>query len=582
MENTNLYPPIIDTYMPAFIRSQNCKVYFSLSSYNNLSDIKYAQISIQYQNTNNSAFNLSTYPTEIKLTKVLEDTSRVDKDKFYVEIGPKDIQGGIFNINTYYKVQIRFCDTNTPDSGVAPSAVWLTDNRQHFSEWSTVTLVRGIDTPIILLNNWNDTNVSVSSTALTVVGTLTFNNTLEKESLKSYKLFLYDDSNDSLCEEAEDIYLSDFSFNEINYSFKFALNRGKTYRLKIEYITENLYEGSATYYLTVATVSAITAPTSLSINAELNQEIGGIHIMLNFKNSAALTGKVIIKRTSAYSNFQRWETLHIVADGQYSTTYDWYDLTIESGVFYKYGFVYETADGVSDIVEIKNSPTWMLILEDIYLMADGLQLAIKFNPQVSSIKYVLNESITNTLGSQYPYIRRNGNTKYLQFSFSGLISSEADEHQIFTNKYLEYGDLIDDYEKYNQNNKINHHNDIIYEQKFREKVMDFLYNNSIKLYRSATEGNVLVKLMDITFTPIATLGRRIYSFSATAYQVDDFNIENLENYNILIKTKNINYSETNEIALQYLRWDSNDSLVISESSIDNNTLIQDSYYSVSE
>ena len=45
MENTNLYPPIIDTYMPAFIRSQNCKVYFSLSSYNNLCDIKYAQIS---------------------------------------------------------------------------------------------------------------------------------------------------------------------------------------------------------------------------------------------------------------------------------------------------------------------------------------------------------------------------------------------------------------------------------------------------------------------------------------------------------------------------------------------------------
>ena len=29
----NLYPPIIDTYMPAFIRDNTCKVYFSISNF---------------------------------------------------------------------------------------------------------------------------------------------------------------------------------------------------------------------------------------------------------------------------------------------------------------------------------------------------------------------------------------------------------------------------------------------------------------------------------------------------------------------------------------------------------------------
>jgi len=35
----NLYPPIIATYMPAFVRTSPCKVYFSLSSFNSPEDI---------------------------------------------------------------------------------------------------------------------------------------------------------------------------------------------------------------------------------------------------------------------------------------------------------------------------------------------------------------------------------------------------------------------------------------------------------------------------------------------------------------------------------------------------------------
>jgi len=38
--------------------------------------------------------------------------------------------------------------------------------------------------------------------------------------------------------------------------------------------------------------------------------------------------------------------------------------------------------------------------------------------------------------------------------------------------------------------------------------------------------------MDINFEPISTLGRRLYSFSATAVEVDEATIENYNKYNI--------------------------------------------------
>ena len=39
--------------------------------------------------------------------------------------------------------------------------------------------------------------------------------------------------------------------------------------------------------------------------------------------------------------------------------------------------------------------------------------------------------------------------------------------------------------------------------------------------------------MDASFTPNAILGRRIVSFTATAYEVAECNIENFKKYDIL-------------------------------------------------
>jgi hypothetical protein len=96
-----------------------------------------------------------------------------------------------------------------------------------------------------------------------------------------------------------------------------------------------------------------------------------------------------------------------------------------------------------------------------------------------------------------------------------------------------FGENLKLYTSYNNNHRITSANDIVYEKLFKDKVMEFLYDGQPKLFRSATEGNFIVKVMEASFSPNATLGRRIVSFTATAYEVADCTIENFKKYNII-------------------------------------------------
>ena len=88
------------------------------------------------------------------------------------------------------------------------------------------------------------------------------------------------------------------------------------------------------------------------------------------------------------------------------------------------------------------------------------------------------------------------------------------------------------YHDYNVENEITPLYDYVYERDFREKVMQFLQSPSVKLFKSMTEGNIVVRLMDVSFTPNDTLDRLVYSFSATAYEIAESTIANYDKYNI--------------------------------------------------
>jgi len=58
----------------------------------------------------------------------------------------------------------------------------------------------------------------------------------------------------------------------------------------------------------------------------------------------------------------------------------------------------------------------------MFLYDGDVQLKIRFNPQVNTFKTDILETKTDTIGSKYPYVFRNGMVYYKEFPISGLIS----------------------------------------------------------------------------------------------------------------------------------------------------------------
>lgn len=542
--NINLYPPVVDTYMPAFlvgssdIQKNTCRVYFSISLYNSLNDIKNAQVTVANQNTNLSVLNKSKYPCEIMLTDIKTDLTRVSNDKYYIEIKTSDIEEG-FQINQYYKVQIRFTAAGAADVSLdTPQAIdsWLAANLSNFSEWSTVCLVRGISVPSLSVSGFD---ISADTTLwslnnVDVVGRLTYADSAETDTLKSYQIKLYD-INNQLLSDSGIIYSNAYSnINEFNYTFEYAFNEGESYYFTFEYETANMYTESNTYEFIVVQEGADKLEATLTATLDNINGCIALHIESDI-GQESFVGNITIRRTSSESNFTIWEDVHTESFEENSKLdYTWYDYTIKSGVYYKYIAQRRSSIGNRGIAIHAEGEPFMMLFDDMYLTGGDGQLNIRFDPSVSSFKRTVSESRTDTIGSKYPYIKRNGYVEYRQFPIGGTITHLMDPSHLITSREEIFRDSLDNYTKFNKdkNVRIDDFNDWTYEREFREKVMDFLYANKVRLFRSATEGNILVKIMDINLTPNSTLGRRIYSFTATAYEVDAATIKNYDKYGI--------------------------------------------------
>lgn len=536
--NINLYPPIVDTYVPSFLVDSGtdkdiCRIYFTLSQFNTMADIANVQVTVRSQYTNLSVLDKSKYPSEIMITNIQEDITKTSDDRYYIELNKTDIQGGKFEINQYYKVQMRFTHKDAP---AAPSNqaldAWLAANIDLFSEWSTVCLIRGISTPQLAVSGFTieGGNISWANYNPIIYGAIRFANEEETEKLKSYQVKLY--HNGSLLTDSGIQYTNiNNDPNSFTYTFKYNFIAGETYKFTIECVTLNLYSALATYEFSVATEK--NEILDMSFGATADEENG--RIVLNIKKSditEGFTGELVLRRASSNTNFTIWEDLKTYTyNGEANIKETFNDMTIESGVWYKY-YIQKRSKGVAASTKYIKTPL-MIIFDDMFLTTKDRQLKIKFNPTVSSFKRTIQESRTDTLGSQFPLIRRNGHANYAQFPIGGLISFQIDESELFTSLEELFGDNLKLYTSHNDKHRITDANDIVYEKLFKDKVIEFLYNEQPKLFRSATEGNFIVKVMDASFTPNATLGRRIVSFTATAYEIAECNIENFKKYDIL-------------------------------------------------
>ena len=155
---TTMYPPIMDTYQPSFIKTQPAKVYFSLEhcDSDDIEKIRYLHFSIVRQDTNASVINIDGEKPSVYIVRFNKNDYNQQNKQYYVDI-PPSIVGGEYQ--TYlYKIQIRadLCGGESPEtlnSNAIAQAVYLNANANLFTEWSRSSLIKPIEQPQVILRN---------------------------------------------------------------------------------------------------------------------------------------------------------------------------------------------------------------------------------------------------------------------------------------------------------------------------------------------------------------------------------------------------------------------------------------------
>lgn len=600
----NLYPPVIDSYMPAFIVGRegsygdgyytgSVRVYFSLSKYNSIQDISAVWLSLVDTTTN---FNVLQSKTSLeKFVKAPEgvsagkgyffkDTKRAGDDCYYIDISEEDIILSSWETGKYYKAQLRFETSEVKSVDNEMDKITTAQNNGVFSEWSTACLLYALTQPIVKLKDFSPTEdnqlnnevVLPSSRDNVVAGKISFKKRLnergvpmeeEEEELESYKLYFYkkdSDGGESLVFESEEVFTGVYNPNEINYQLFFGLEEGSRYKMKLVYTTKNLYVGTEVFSFLVLDLGGVGLDGATVVTAPYT-ELGCIGVTVTA--TERYLGNLTIRRTSNKSNFTLWEDVyHYQSRPSTPINFEWRDYYVESGVWYKYCVQKRDVRG-SRGLSTESEKIEALFLEDMFISGRNNQhLRIQFNPQISSYSQVKLDSVTQTLGGKYPFIKRNADVGYKQFTISGLISHFMNADDCFTSmqglrEYVNPFSREDQYTNPYADMGINDYNDFALEKEFRSRVEEFLYDGEVKMFRSLPEGSMLVRLTNISLTPNQTLGRMIYSFSATVTEIDDWTFENIEKYKLysrgeLMKVEDVNL-KTVQVSIDDFNTDTN-------------------------
>lgn len=162
-----------------------------------------------------------------------------------------------------------------------------------------------------------------------------------------------------------------------------------------------------------------------------------------------------------------------------------------------------------------------------------LTLRLRFNPQISSFKNTIQEEKIDTIGSKYPFFVRNGTIGYKEIPLGGLITYHMDDLHMFFDDTTKANYFPEDLARPAAGvertfKEITPAIDFYLERQFKQRVERWLNNGKPKVLRTAAEGNFIVRLMNISFSPMEQLSRKLHSFTATAYECADYT--QLESY----------------------------------------------------
>lgn len=516
-----LYPPFIESKLPAF--ANVLTIPFTMNRSVSIKDVVGVSAVIKTAQTGRQIGILtSTTPTYNATT-----------GKYIASFaGVEDLP---LQVGQYYKVQLAFISNNAGERVVG--------------YYSSVGIIKKTSIPTLtiptlegkLFNSYDHT------------GKYSQYRQDESEKVYSYRFDLRDMSGniiDTSGEQLHDSSTDEYSYESIDsWKSNIELANEVPYFLTYTVTTTNGLTHSIERQM-IATES-IDIDLDIAIESRLDYEDGAIQLYLmpsdqilsEGASAVNVTGNFILVRSSSINNFNSWDEvyrfsyLNIVVNER-DPLLVWEDLSVQQGESYKYALqAYNSNDLYSNKLICKNGAL-KADFEHCYLSDAKKQLKIAFNPKVSSFKNNLLETKMETIGSKYPFIFRNGQVHYKEFSISGLLSLLSDP----TERFSSLRDATDvELKRFStpgagsskkSGSDLNSEN-IYNERLFKMEVLEWLNDGQPKIFRSPTEGNFIVRLMNVSLAPNDTLGRMLHTFSCTAYQIADWNFSNLMKYNLV-------------------------------------------------
>lgn len=474
------------------------------------------------------------------------------------QLTPKTVeQKGVYTIYelnfTFNKYPFTFAD------GISTIAYLSLSVDQAKQNWSA-------SIPVTLLSTAPELQVNLEQNYTNGYYYLLGNLIINNDQLDSYRVTIEDDS-DNIVETSA--WLKPSALNTFNYTIAAALSTEKTYYATVQYRTASGYIDTELHTMRLA-INLISAENledqfkiTVSVNKEDNQIINKVVTLKGWKISIPSTIVKInffLERSDSISNYSRWATLQeCYLNNQSKSAFVEiqpvaYDKYLDYSIGYKYRLrMIFTAGSYS-------YTTLLPATEDVFVINDsdiklenneGTFLTIRYNPTINSYKYNIKDIITPTIGGIYPIVRRSGNQKYRTFTIGGLIS---------------YRDMPEDSGLFITSDQVAHLKgddwdlEMLKERTFREQVLAFLFADEVKLYRSPTEGQMLVRLSNISLTPNATLGRHIWEFSAQATEIDECSVNALKSYSFSTTPARASITQEADLALMNYNYDSTQTL----------------------
>lgn len=503
-----LYPPNIAGIIPAFYGT-TLVVPFSMNK------------AVAKREVGNFALKIKT----VYNSSYLKDATYVSHD-FDAGTVTFDVSGCALERGNYYKIQLAYIYNDTSET---------------IGYYSTVGVVKYTTKPIIKLEGLEYGSGQINMHDYSYTGT--YQSTDPTEKAYSYCFNLYDNKNNLVYTSGELLHNTlndeDLTLSKDTCEIKRDLETNKSYYLEYVVTTTNgLIESSGKYR--IMQKKSIDPEIKADLIPILNYENGYVNLTLQGQRNAdgveyAATGAFRIVRASEEDGYTTWdEILRFALYGQQPSRWMWNDFTVKQGVTYKYALQQYSEYLYSNRLE--SEPIYV-DFEHAFLYDGHRQLKIKYNPKVTTFKNDLLESKMDTIGGKYPFIFRNGNVKYKEFPISGLISCQLDEEFLFINE--------DDLGRFDGTSNLIGEN-IASEREFKLEVLEWLNNGEPKIFRSPSEGNYIIRLLNVSMTPNDTVGRMLHTFTATAYEIADFTYDNMSDLNLI---------STSDPTTDQLRWE---------------------------